>query len=358
VRSASSLRMASASGVNDAEVVVPSDRGVRLENLHKRYDQVHAVRGVDITIDDGEIFALLGPSGSGKSTLMSLLTGLAQPDEGRVYIHGNDVTAAPPERRNVGVVFQSFALFPNMKVFDNVAFGLRQRRTPKSEIRDRVMGYLEAVGLSDKADRRPNQLSGGEQQRVAFVRALAASPHVLALDEPFGSLDVHLRGSLRELVRQLVKESNVPVLVITHDQDDAFDLADRVGIIRNGRIEQQGALSGVYERPRNRFVASFFGESNILPGEVLGAPKGREAMIRPENLEVTAPREGRLAGTLRSCRLARHVVRYQVESGGHEFLVIGLPSPDNSLAVGSEVGLTWRSRDVISLDPEAVPAQP
>ena len=333
-------------------------RGVVVDRVRKTYGPVVAVEDLSLTVSEGEIVCLLGPSGAGKSTLLNLMTGLIKPDVGRIIFAGRDVTADPPERRGVGAVFQSFALFPHMSVFDNVAFGLRCQKVPRSEINARVPAQLDAVGLGDKGKRRPHELSGGERQRVAFARALITQPAVLALDEPFGSLDVQLRGALREVVRRMVRESNVPAVLITHDRDDAYGVADRLGIIRKGRLLQIGTLREVYDRPVSAFIARFLGDANVITlndGRVHAAHRGEAAlMVRPEHLRLLEPGEGRVTARYLGTRFTGHLVRHYVDADGTRLQVHTLEGADElPFRRDDLVGIGWAEQHLVSLDADA-----
>jgi sulfate/thiosulfate transport system ATP-binding protein len=242
----------------------------------KRVGGVVAVATFALAIASGSLTALLGPSGSGKSTLLRIVAGLEHPDEGDVSIHGEDATGLPPQQRGVGFVFQHYAAFKHMSVRDNVAFALKIRKRPRDEIRDRVGELLRLVQLEGLANRYPSQLSGGQRQRMALARALAAEPRVLLLDEPFGALDARVRKELRAWLRRLHEEVPVTTVLVTHDQEEAMDVADRVAVMNEGRVEQTGKPRDLYEHPANEFVMSFVG-----PAHRLG-----EAWIRPHDLEV------------------------------------------------------------------------
>jgi ABC-type Fe3+/spermidine/putrescine transport system ATPase subunit len=316
---------------------------------------VVAVEELSLTVEPGEIVCLLGPSGAGKSTLLNLMTGLIRPDVGRIEFGGRDVTDLPPERRGVGAVFQSFALFPHMSVFDNVAFGLRCQKVPKADIAERVSRQLEAVGLGDKMMRRPQELSGGERQRVAFARAIVTQPAVLALDEPFGSLDVQLRGSLRAMVRRLVRQSKVPAILITHDRDDAFGVADKVGIIRRGRLLQLGTLREVYDQPTSAFVARFLGEANFVVEDsegyrnaALGEPC---SMIRPEHVRVVPDTDATLQATYVGSRQAGHLTKLYVDVGRLRLQSNCIGTDDDLLRrPGDRVGVVWEQRHLHQME--------
>ena len=278
---------------------------VRLEGLTRRYGSVLALDGLDLDIAGGEFVALLGPSGCGKTTALRAIAGFDRPDGGRVLVDGRDVTDVPANKRDMGMVFQAYSLFPNLTVAENVAFGLRVRRRAKPERAGRAAELLELVGLADRGDRYPHQLSGGQQQRVALARALAVAPQVLLLDEPLSALDAQVRVQLREEIRRIQLELGITTVFVTHDQAEALSVADRVGVLRAGRLEQVASPDELYERPASAFVAEFVGTMNRLPAVVSGgevellgtrrpvagsAPGSGPAvaLVRPEALVVTA----------------------------------------------------------------------
>ena len=241
---------------------------IRFLGVGKHFGAVEAVRPTDLTVAQGEFFTLLGPSGSGKTTLLNVTAGYVEPSVGRVFIGHADVTDLPPRRRNVGMVFQSYALFPHLDVFENVAYGLRVRRVAAADIRRRVDDALATLQLDGLGDRRIAQLSGGQQQRVALARALVIEPSVLLMDEPLGALDRQLRKQVQLELRHLHQRMGRTTLYVTHDQEEALVLSDRIGVMRAGRLEQVGTAHELYERPASVFVAGFLGESNLLPGHV------------------------------------------------------------------------------------------
>jgi len=249
---------------------------ITVRGANKTYGDFAALDNVDFDVPAGSLTALLGPSGSGKSTLLRAIAGLDQPDSGTITINGRDVTRVPPQRRDIGFVFQHYAAFKHMTVRDNVAFGLKIRRRPKAEIAEKVDDLLNIVGLSGFQTRYPNQLSGGQRQRMALARALAVDPQVLLLDEPFGALDAKVREDLRAWLRRLHDEVHVTTVLVTHDQAEALDVADRIAVLRDGRIEQVGSPTDVYDTPANAFVMSFLGAVSSLNG----------TLVRPHDIRV------------------------------------------------------------------------
>ena len=249
---------------------------ITVRGANKRYGDFVALDDIDFDVPDGSLTALLGPSGSGKSTLLRAIAGLDQPDSGTITIKGQDVTNVPPQRREIGFVFQHYAAFKHLTVRDNVGFGLRIRKRPKPEIKAKVDDLLEIVGLAGFQHRYPNQLSGGQRQRMALARALAVDPQVLLLDEPFGALDAKVREELRAWLRRLHDEVHVTAVLVTHDQAEALDVADRIAVLNKGRIEQVGSPTDVYDSPANGFVMSFLGAVSSLNG----------TLVRPHDIRV------------------------------------------------------------------------
>jgi sulfate transport system ATP-binding protein len=247
-----------------------------VRGANKHYGEFAALDNIDFEVPAGSLTALLGPSGSGKSTLLRAIAGLDQPDTGTITINGRDVTTVPPQRRGIGFVFQHYAAFKHLSVRDNVAFGLKIRKRPKAEIKEKVDNLLEVVGLAGFQNRYPNQLSGGQRQRMALARALAVDPQVLLLDEPFGALDAKVREDLRAWLRRLHDEVHVTTVLVTHDQAEALDVADRIAVLNKGRIEQVGSPTEVYDRPANAFVMSFLGAVSSLNG----------TLVRPHDIRV------------------------------------------------------------------------
>jgi putative spermidine/putrescine transport system ATP-binding protein len=335
---------------------------VSLRGLHRRYGPVVALDGVDLTLAPGELVALLGPSGCGKTTTLRLLAGLEDADGGQVTVGGADITHVPSNKRDMGMVFQAYSLFPHMTVRDNVAFGLKLRRVGRTERERRAMEMLELVGLTEQAGRYAHQLSGGQQQRVALARALAISPKVLLLDEPLSALDAKVRAQLRDEIRRIQLEVGTTTLFVTHDQEEALAIADRVGVMRDGRIEQLGTPTDIYSRPATAFVAEFVGLTNRLNGTVTGGsvnvrgcvlpladpatPDGQAtALVRPE--AVTVNPSGPITGTVIAVTFLGASSRITVDLGDTTVLA-QLPTSDaTALPAGSEVTLTIRPDPVL-----------
>jgi sulfate/thiosulfate transport system ATP-binding protein len=279
----------------------PVDPAIVVRDVYKRYGDFVALDHVDFAVPAGSLTALLGPSGSGKSTLLRTIAGLDQPDSGHVTINGEDVTRVPPQGRGIGFVFQHYAAFKHLTVRDNVAYGLTIRKRPKAEVKAKVDDLLEVVGLSGFQTRYPNQLSGGQRQRMALARALAVDPQVLLLDEPFGALDAKVREDLRTWLRRLHDEVHVTTVLVTHDQAEALDVADRIAVLNHGRIEQIGSPPEVYDAPANAFVMSFLGAVSRLDGN----------LVRPHDIRVGRTPEMAVAatdGTQASAGVVRAIV--------------------------------------------------
>ena len=281
---------------------------ITVTGASKRYGDFSALDNVDFVVPTGSLTALLGPSGSGKSTLLRAIAGLDTPDSGTITINGRDVTGVPPQRRGIGFVFQHYAAFKHLTVRDNVEFGLKIRKLPKSEIKDKVDNLLEVVGLAGFQTRYPNQLSGGQRQRMALARALAVDPQVLLLDEPFGALDAKVREDLRAWLRRLHDEVHVTTVLVTHDQSEALDVADRIAVLNKGRIEQVGTPAEVYDSPANPFVMSFLGTVSSLNG----------ILVRPHDIRVGRTPEMAIAagdGTAESTGVTRATIERVVHLG-------------------------------------------
>ncbi len=279
---------------------------IRVDGVVKRFGAFTALDGVDLQVDSGRLTALLGPSGGGKSTLLRIIGGLDEPDSGSVHIDGSEATGVPAQRRNVGFVFQHYAAFKHLSVYRNVAFGLEIRKRPKDEIRRRVGELLELVHLEKFADRLPSQLSGGQRQRMALARALAVEPRVLLLDEPFGALDATVRKELRDWLRRLHDEVHVTTVFVTHDQEEALEVADEIVVINAGRIEQVGTPDELYDKPANDFVMGFLGPVTTLGGR----------LVRPHDVELfTAPVDGSVEAEVVRLQRIGFEVRAELRAG-------------------------------------------
>jgi putative spermidine/putrescine transport system ATP-binding protein len=314
---------------------------VRLISLRKTYGDVVAVDHADFEIAAGEFFTMLGPSGSGKTTTLRLIAGFERPDEGRIELGGVDVTRRPPFTRDVNTVFQDYALFPHMTVAENVGYGLRVRRVPKRVRREQVDEALKMVRLAGYGDRKPVQLSGGQRQRVALARSIVNRPRVLLLDEPLGALDLKLRQEMQLFLKTLQTELEITFLYVTHDQEEALTMSDRIAVFNAGRIEQVGTPADVYERPATEFVAGFIGVSNVLERD------GRKFTVRPEKIRMLEDGEGGETGRIRDVVYIGMFTRYIVEldSGGELSVVeqnLETSSQDALESKGRRVRLEWR----------------
>jgi spermidine/putrescine transport system ATP-binding protein len=264
---------------------------VRLERVTKDFGEMVAVDDLSVDIPEGEFFSMLGPSGCGKTTTLRMIGGFEEPTRGTIYLGGRDVTDLPPYKRDVNTVFQSYALFPHLDVFENVAFGLRRKKVDKSEVTRRVKETLTLVDLLGFEKRRPSQMSGGQAQRVALARALVNSPKVLLLDEPLGALDLKLRKQMQLELKRIQMEVGITFVYVTHDQEEAMTMSDRIAVMRHGKIEQIGPPEEVYEGPATEFVAAFLGASNMIDGEVKGQSDGLTTIMLSSGTTVTAPSE-------------------------------------------------------------------
>ncbi len=351
---------------------------VRLEGLRRHYGPVVALDGVDITVRAGELVALLGPSGCGKTTTLRLLAGLEDADGGRVIVGGQDITRQPASKRDMGMVFQAYSLFPHMTVRENVAFGLRLRRMHAGDRDKRSIEMLDLVGLSSQADRYPHQISGGQQQRVALARALAIQPKVLLLDEPLSALDAKVRAQLRDQIRRIQLEVGITALFVTHDQEEALAIADRVGVMRSGQIEQLAPPTEVYSRPATAFVAEFVGLTNRLAGTVSGTavtvrgidlplvdistrPGPVTALVRPEAVTMVSDSpsdSGPLVGTVIATTFLGATSRVTVDLGDITIMAQLTTADAMDHPAGSRVALTIRKDPVlVAADVSAGPSE-
>jgi putative spermidine/putrescine transport system ATP-binding protein len=338
-----------------------------MEGLSRRYGPVVALDQLDLTVQPGELIALLGPSGCGKTTTLRLLAGLEDTDTGRINVAGRDITRLPASKRDMGMVFQAYSLFPHMTVKENVAFGLRLRKISSTQRDKRALEMLELVELATQADRYPHQISGGQQQRVALARALAIEPQVLLLDEPLSALDAKVRAQLRDQIRRIQLEVGITTLFVTHDQEEALAIADRVGVMRAGRLEQLAPPTEVYSRPSTAFVAEFVGLSNRLTGVVTGSvvtvrghdlplvdsstPAGQvTAIVRPEAVTLASDDSGMsgpMTGTVIASTFLGATSRVTVDLGDTTIMA-QLPTAEAAkLPAGSRVTLTIRPDPVL-----------
>lgn len=325
---------------------------VRLVDVVKRFKTVEAMAGVSLTITEGEFFTLLGPSGCGKTTTLRIIAGFYDPDAGTVYFDETPVNGIPPAERGIGIVFQNYALWPHMTVFENVAYGLRIQRVEPREIRRRAAAALEQVGLQGLEDRTPGQLSGGQQQRVAVARALVLNPRVLLLDEPLSNLDAKVRARLRSEIRRLQQDLRITTVYVTHDQEEAMVISDRIAVMDAGRILQIGTPVELYERPASLFVADFIGTSNLVHGTVIQASDGQVSLhtpagvlrgmavgalapgsravlaIRPENMTLAdSSQDVVVRGRIVISQYLGNVVRYEVEAGEGVLMLVDIHDP-------------------------------
>jgi putative spermidine/putrescine transport system ATP-binding protein len=350
---------------------------VRMEGLSRHYGSVVALDNLDLTVRAGELIALLGPSGCGKTTTLRLLAGLEDADSGRIDVAGRDITRLPASKRDMGMVFQAYSLFPHMTVKENVAFGLRLRRIGTQQRDKRALEMLDLVELAAQADRYPHQISGGQQQRVALARALAIEPQVLLLDEPLSALDAKVRAQLRDQIRRIQLDVGITTLFVTHDQEEALAIADRVGVMRAGKLEQLASPTEVYSRPASSFVAEFVGLSNRLAGVVTGSAvtvRGHDlplvdistpagpvtAIIRPEAVTLATDDSGEsgpMTGTVIASTFLGATSRVTVDLGDTTILAQLATSDAANLAAGSRVTLTIRPDPVLVSADSAVEAE-
>jgi putative spermidine/putrescine transport system ATP-binding protein len=348
------------------ESVTPA---IRLEAIAKHFGTVAAVNGVDLSVADGEFFSMLGPSGSGKTTVLRMIAGFEEPTAGRILLAGEDVTDRPPHARDVNTVFQDYALFPHMDVQTNVEYGLRVKKVPRPDRRRRAAEALETVRLSGYADRRPGQLSGGQRQRVALARALVNRPKVLLLDEPLGALDLKLRREMQIELKQIQRDVGITFVFVTHDQEEALTMSDRIAVFNEGRIEQIASPAELYESPATNFVAGFVGTSNLLTGAAAVDVIGRDGSfsIRPEKIHFGNDGEFRdqpvkARGTVSAVVYLGSVNHYLVDLDGGGTLTVLRQNLQGTTDQtqghrGQRVELTWADEHVIDLTSGSTPTK-
>ncbi|MBK0058636.1 ABC transporter ATP-binding protein [Pseudomonas sp. S44] len=338
---------------------------LQLDNLCKRYGAIDAVVATNLAIEQGEFVSLLGPSGCGKTTTLQMIAGFVDVSSGRILLDGRDITHTKPSSRGLGVVFQSYALFPHMTVADNVAFGLRMRKQPEAEIRRKVTEVLTLVRLDRYAERYPRELSGGQRQRVALARALVIEPPVLLLDEPLSNLDANLREEMQFEIRRIQSEVGITTLMVTHDQAEALSISDRVVVMQAGRVTQVDEPYRLYEHPRTRFISDFVGKANLLPGELDGAglPQVhhcRDASLtlslRPEKIDLLDNGVGRLQGRILTRYFLGSQWLYRIGTPLGELTVVRRNDGSAPLGEGVDVGLDWQPELLRVLAAEEVSA--
>jgi putative spermidine/putrescine transport system ATP-binding protein len=321
---------------------------VTFRGVTRRFAEVRAVDGVSFEVADGEFFAMLGPSGSGKTTSLRLIAGFEEPDGGEILLHGRSTAGVPPYERPINTVFQDYALFPHLSVLDNVAYGLMVRGVPRAERHAKAEAMLALVALPGLGSRRPSQLSGGQRQRVALARALVLEPEVLLLDEPLGALDLKLRQQMQTELKALQRKVGITFIFVTHDQDEALGMADRVAVFNQGRIEQIGTPEEIYDRPATTFVAGFVGAANIVEAEAARRLTGenRAFALRPERIRLEAARDGEVGASGRVLVAHYHgsTTRLEVMLEQGPRLIVECPNSDGAvrLAAGQPVRLAWR----------------
>ncbi len=364
--------------MSDAALVTERKGAIDLVGVTKKYGDERVVDNINLAIRPGEFFSLLGPSGSGKTTTLLMIAGFADIDEGKIQVDGTDISLLPPQKRGFGMVFQNYAVFPHLNVFENVAFPLRARRWSEDKIRDRVNWALNLVRLEQFAQRFSRQLSGGQQQRVAIARAIVFEPRVVLMDEPLGALDKNLRYEMQVEIKEIQTRLGMTVIYVTHDQEEALNMSDRIAIMNRGKVEQVDAPKVVYERPASEFAGRFLGEANVIPGEIgaingdivnvrvanqtlRGKMSGQLAVgskcglfVRPERIAIGAAEASsdanRVVGTVTRASFLGNVMRYAVEISPAITLTVDAQNMSGErLNIGSTANLTWKVDDALVL---------
>jgi len=318
---------------------------LKLEHISKSFEGQEVLKDISLDVKRGEFITFLGPSGCGKTTTLKIISGLLDPDQGRVILHGQDVTTLPPEKRNVNTVFQSYALFPHMNVEANVGYGLKLKKKSKDEIAKRVSEMLELVQLAGYEKRSPEELSGGQQQRVAIARALANGPEVLLLDEPLGALDLQLRRQMQLELKRLQKKLGITFIYITHDQEEAINMSDRIVVMDKGIFQQVGTPDEVYHRPKNEFVARFVGNANIVPG-----PNGESLAIRTEHILLDVP--GGIEAVVKDKSFAGGLMRIELVTAQGTEVVATRHGIDYAAEVGQTLTIGWEPQNAVVVEKE------
>ncbi|MDD5605685.1 MAG: ABC transporter ATP-binding protein [Dehalococcoidales bacterium] len=354
--------MVATSNQSDSDIT-----GIELVNIHKRFGKLNVITDLSFSISKGEMCCLLGPSGCGKTTVLKIIAGILEADQGKLNLLGRDVTDIPAQERQLGMVFQNYALFPHMSVFENIAYGLRRRHLSEKDVNRKVDSSIELVKLQGTERRRPHELSGGQQQRVALARALVIEPQALLLDEPLSNLDARLRLEMRLEIHKIQEHLGITTVYVTHDQEEAMGIADRIVIMNNGAIEQIGSPKDIYEKPKTRFAADFIGDINFIEGEINNGSltlfgqrfaaegiEGREegkilCGLRPERIELEEDVQKGVAGTIEEAFYFGSVMRYRVSVEWERNTVnlnVELPASHRLYRVGEKVGVKYRNTDI------------
>jgi putative spermidine/putrescine transport system ATP-binding protein len=327
---------------------------LKLENLTKKFGEVSAVAGIDLEIGEGEFFAMLGPSGSGKTTVLRMIAGFETPTSGKILISGEDISPVPPFERDVNTVFQDYALFPHMTVLANVEYGLKVKGVGKEERKAAAQEALASVALKGYDDRKPSQLSGGQRQRVALARALVNKPKILLLDEPLGALDLKLRHQMQVELKEIQRSAGITFIFVTHDQEEALTMADRIAIFNDGKIVQVGSPKEIYDRPNSAFVAGFVGVSNLLHGETTRNLLGKSGLIsiRPEKIFLGSSQERKIKAKVKAITFLGSATRIDFQVGVDQLSLVQPNIEEHLPNLGDEVDISWDSKFEFQINSE------